>query len=86
MVFVGGWDLATPWIVTGLILYIVLVVLGAGFYAPTLRRQIAVLDAHRPASEEFRQLTARGNRLGALLGLLAVAIVGVMVLKPSLWA
>jgi uncharacterized membrane protein len=85
MVFIGGWDLATPWILSGLALYALLVVVGAGLYSPTLRGQIAALDRGGPGSPEFRQLTLRGNRLGALLGLLAVVIVAVMVLKPSLW-
>jgi uncharacterized membrane protein len=83
MVFIGGWDLATTWILGGLGLYIVLVAVGAGLYTPTLRRQIAALDAHGPDSDEFRRLTVRGNRLGAILGLIAVAIVSVMVLKPT---
>ena len=86
MVYLGPWDITTPWILAGLALYVVLVIVGAGLYSPTLRRQIAAVDAHGPASEEFRQLTARGNRLGAVLGLLAVAIVADMVLKPALWA
>ena len=86
MVFIGPWDLATPWILAGLGLYLALVVVGAGFYTPTLRGQIAALEAKGPGSSEFRRLTATGNRLGALLGLLAVAIVVDMVVKPSLWA
>ncbi len=43
MVFVGGWDLGTPWIVTGLALYGVIVVVGVGLYSPTLRSQIAAV-------------------------------------------
>ena len=86
MVYVGDWDLGTPWIVAGLGLYVVLAAVGAGLYSPTLRRQIAALDKHGPASLEFRRLTARGTQLGAVLGLLAVAIVAVMALKSALWA
>jgi uncharacterized membrane protein len=83
MVFVGGWDITTLWILASLGLYVTLVFVGAALYSPTLRRQIAALDANGAASSEFRELTSRGNAIGALLGLIVVVIVGLMVLKPT---
>ena len=65
-------------------LYVVLVVIGAAMYSPTLRRQIAALDAAGAASPDYAALQARGTQLGAVLGVLVVVIIGLMVLKPTL--
>jgi uncharacterized membrane protein len=72
----------TPWLLTSLILYVILVVIAAAGYTPTLRRQIQALDAAGPNSPEYRRLAARGMRLGVVLTVLAVIIVFVMVTKP----
>lgn len=74
-----------PWLVTGLILYVVVVVIAAALYTPTLRRQIAALDAGGPQSTEYQRLAARGTRLGILLSVIVVIIVFLMVTKPALW-
>lgn len=76
----------TPWLLTGIILYAILVVIAAAGYTPTLRRQIQALDAGGPNSPEYQRLAARGMRLGVLLTVLAVLIVFVMVTKPALWS
>jgi uncharacterized membrane protein len=84
MVFIGPYDITDFWILASLVLYVLLVIGGALFYTPTLRRQIAALDAGGPESDEFRRLTARGNAIGAVLGPLAAIIIALMVLKPTL--
>lgn len=86
MAAVGKIPLGRPWLATSLGLYLVLSVVGLMGYTPTLRRQIAALDAGGPASAEYRALAARGQRLGALLAVLVVVIVLLMVTKPALWA
>ena len=42
------------------------------------------LDAGGAASPEYTALQARGTRLGILLGVVVVVIIGLMVLKPTL--
>ena len=84
MVFIGPYDITDLWILVSLGLYVVLVLVGAVLYTPTLRKQIAQVDAHGASSAEFAALTARGTRLGMVLGALVVVIVGLMVLKPTL--
>jgi len=64
---------------------VILVVIAAAGYTPTLRRQIASLDAGGPNSPEYQTLTARATRLGILLAVIAVIIVFMMVTKPTLW-
>src|SRR2546430_4666547 len=60
-VFIAGIPLTTPWILGALVLWALLLALGAGLYTPTLRRQIAALDAGGPESPADRKLAARGQ-------------------------
>jgi uncharacterized membrane protein len=86
MAAVGRIPFTTPWLLTGVILYVVLVLIGLLGYTPTLRRQIAALDAGGATAPEYHRLSARATRLGIVLAVLAVVIVFVMVTKPALWA
>lgn len=81
----GRIPISTPWVLTGLVLWVILVVIAAAGYTPTLRRQIEALDAGGPASPQYQTLDAKATRLGILLLIIAVAIVFVMVTKPALW-
>lgn len=83
MVAISFWQLTTFWILGGLILWAVVVLVGVGLYTPTLRRQIRVLEAEGPQSEEYRWLSRRGTILGIVLAILVVLIVALMVLKPT---
>jgi uncharacterized membrane protein len=83
MMLVGHLSLATFWLATALGLYGILVVLALALYTPTLRRQIAVLEAQGPTSPEYRRLVQRGTIVGAVLAVIVVAIVFLMVTKPS---
>lgn len=84
MVFIGPWDITDLWILVSLVLYALAVLVGATQYTPTLRSQIAALEAGGATSAEFVALTARGTRLGMVLGALVVVIIGLMVLKPTI--
>jgi uncharacterized membrane protein len=83
MTFVAGIPLTTRWILSALVLYAVLLVVGFGVYSPTLRRQIAVLESAGPASPEYARLASRGRTVGIVLALVVIAIVFLMVVKPA---
>jgi uncharacterized membrane protein len=83
LTFTGGYSLGTPWISAALVLYILLVVGGLAFYSPTLKRQIAALEAGGQGSAEFNRLSQRGTVVGILLAIDVVIIVFLMVVKPS---
>jgi uncharacterized membrane protein len=83
MTGMGHIPVSTPWVLTSLILYVILIVIAAAGYTPTLRRGIETLDAGGPDSPEFKQTAARGRSLGILLILIAVIIVFLMVTKPG---
>ena len=82
-VFIAGIPLTTPWIAGGLALWLVLIVVGGAVYTPTLRRQIAALEASGPDSPAYRSLAARGQAVGIALAVIVVVIVFLMVVKPG---
>jgi uncharacterized membrane protein len=84
MVAISPWEITTFWILTALILYAVTVVLAAAVYTPTLRKQIATLESEGPSSGAYRRLAARNRISGIALGIIVVAIVFLMVTKPTL--
>ena len=86
MVFTVKLPLTTPWLLTALILYVLVVLLGLVGYTPTLRRQIQTLDSDGFQSSEYQALARRGRIFGMILGVLVIIIIFLMVVKPSLWA
>jgi uncharacterized membrane protein len=78
--------LSTPWLLTGLVLYGVLVVVGLLGYTPALRRQIRLLEEEGFSSPNYQAQARRGTIIGIILAVLAIGIVFLMVVKPALWA
>jgi uncharacterized membrane protein len=83
MVHVQGLSWSLKWVHGGMGLLLVLAALAFGVYTPTLRRQIAALEARGPDDAEFLSLSRRGALVGALLGVITLAIVALMVFKPA---
>ena len=86
MLVAGRIALTTFWVIAALVLFAILVVIGVGFYSPTLRDQIKLLGdgAGDAASAAFMRLGRRGQILGQAMGLVVVLIVVLMVFKPTL--
>ncbi len=83
LTFVGGIPLTTRWILSALVLYAVLLIVGLGVYTPTLRRQIALLQSAGPASADYLAAASRGRITGIALALIVLVIVFLMVTKPA---
>lgn len=83
MVLIGPWEFEQIWIAVSIGLYVLLAVVGFALYSPTLKRQIAAYEASGAQSDEFAALTTRSRVLGAVLGVLVVAIITLMVVKPG---
>lgn len=81
--YLGGYSLGTKWIDIALVLYVVLVIIAVVFYTPTLKKQIVVVAAEGANSPNAEKLAARGRIVGVILGLIAVVIVFLMVVKPT---
>jgi uncharacterized membrane protein len=83
MVHVAGYPWSLLWIHASMALLVVAFVLALGFYTPTLRKQIAILEQRGPTDPEFVRLSKRGAMLGGILGLIVIVIVALMVYKPA---
>jgi uncharacterized membrane protein len=83
LVLIGPYEFTTFWIAVAIGLYLVMGVVALAFYSPTLRRQIAAYEAGGAQSAEFQALGARGRLLGIVLAVLVLAIIVLMVVKPS---
>jgi uncharacterized membrane protein len=79
-----GLHLTTFWVLVALILYATTVILAAGVYTPTLRRQIESLEVEGPGSARYQALARRQTASGIVLGVIVVVIVFLMVTKPTL--
>jgi hypothetical protein len=85
MVAIGHYALfSTFWLPAALVLFVAVALVGYGLYTPTLSRQIRALVASGAESDKYRQLAARAQMVGIILGVLVITIVGLMVSKPVL--
>jgi uncharacterized membrane protein len=83
LVLIGPYEFETLWVAVSIGLYLAMGAVALLLYSPTLKRQIAAYEEQGPASAEFAALGARGRMLGALLGVLVIAIIVLMVVKPG---
>jgi len=83
MVFVSGLRLTTFWIAAALVLWLIAMVSGFALYTPTLRRQIAALEASGPQSAEYQDLDRRSSIYGIAIAVVVLLILVLMVFKPG---
>lgn len=81
--YIGGYGMGTKWIDMALGLYVILVIVAVTLYSPTLKKQIAAVAAGGVESPEARTLASRGTAVGIALGVIALGIVFLMVVKPT---
>jgi uncharacterized membrane protein len=84
LVFRLGYPLTTLWIDIAVILFVVLVVLAATQYTPTLRNQVKLAEAGDTMSADFTKLAKRGQTIGQILAAIVLVILAMMVFKPHL--
>jgi uncharacterized membrane protein len=84
LVFRLGYPLTTLWIDIAVILFVVLVVLAATQYTPTLRNQVKLAEAGDTTSGDFTKLAKRGQTIGQILAAIVLVILAMMVFKPHL--
>lgn len=88
LVSIVGWDLLREaWLAVSLGLYVLLTVLAMTTYAPAHRQQTALAEqlADGAAVEtEYRAASSRAQRLSLLVTALTVAILVLMVWKPTI--
>lgn len=83
MVLVGDLSFGTLWISAALGLYVVMALVAVTMFTPTLRKQIALVEAGEQRSDAHATLARRSSLVGGVLALLVIAIVFLMVTKPT---
>lgn len=81
LVVVGKWGLR-GWVTAALILFVVTVVVAAGFFSRVLTRQIQVLQTDGESSPAYQQVAGQARIYGIVTSVLVLAIVFDMVVKP----
>jgi uncharacterized membrane protein len=77
------YTITLTWILIGLAIYVVMAVLGVAVIGPALTAQITALDGDGAASPRYAAAEARVRGVGIFLGVLAIVVVVVMVVKPQ---
>jgi uncharacterized membrane protein len=81
MVLTGAFSFTTGWIITAIVLYVIVVIVGIGLYSPALKRQIAAAESD-PTSTAYAEAARRTNRYGIITTAIVLVIVVLMVTKP----
>jgi uncharacterized membrane protein len=81
MVFLSRLRLTTFWIAGALVLWLIAMVSGLALYTPTLRRQIAALEASGAQSAEYKALDRRSTVYGIAVAVVVLLILALMVFK-----
>jgi uncharacterized membrane protein len=82
----------TAWLLTGVAIYVATAVFAVTLYAPVVRRQIALAERLAEASEdqavsvEYSVVAARARAFGIAAIVLTIAILYLMIVKPTLWS
>ncbi|HUQ41155.1 MAG TPA: DUF2269 family protein [Candidatus Limnocylindrales bacterium] len=84
MVFTAGYPLTTFWIAAAIVLYVIVVIIAFTLITPNFRRSLRALEADGPGSAGYTGAMARGRSLGIVVSIMVVAIVFLMVTKPTL--
>lgn len=85
MVLTVPFPITTPWILSALVLYLVIAVLGMAVYAPVFRRQTQLAESDGVQGQAYQKVARLANLLLGLVVVLAVLIVFLMVVRPPLW-
>jgi uncharacterized membrane protein len=84
MVFTAGYPLTTFWIAAALILYVIVVFIAFTLITPNFQRSLRALEAEGPESAAYKGAMSQGRTFGILVSVIVVAIVFLMVVKPTL--
>jgi uncharacterized membrane protein len=78
------WSYTTHWIAAAIVLYVLLLLFGLAVYSPALTRQIEMLERDGQESPAYRTAAIRATTFGISVMVPILAILFLMVTKPSL--
>lgn len=74
----------TFWIAAALALYVIVLVIAFAVITPNFQRSLRALEADGAESATYKAAMARGRTFGIVVSVLVLAIVFLMVVKPTL--
>lgn len=83
MVFLAGYSLTTTWIAAALVLYVIAIVMAFTLISPNFRRAITALESEGASSDAYRRAMSQGRLYGISITVVVLAIVFLMVVKPT---
>jgi uncharacterized membrane protein len=84
MAYTAGYPLLTTrWIAGALVLYVIAIVMAFTLISPNFRTALRALESEGAESPVYKKAMARGRMLGGAIGVVVLAIVFLMVTKPS---
>jgi len=78
------WSYTIHWIQAAIVLYVIMLLFGLAVYSPALTHQIEALERDGPQSPVYRSAALRATIFGLAVMVPILAIVFLMVVKPSL--
>ena len=78
------WSYTIHWIQAAVVLYVIMLLFGLAVYSPALTRQIETLERDGPESSGYRAAALRATTFGIAVMVPILAILFLMVAKPSL--
>ena len=83
MVWNAGYPLTTLWIALALTLYVIAIVVAFTQITPNFRVALRALESEGAGSAAYKSAMARGRALGIGISVVVLAIVFLMVVKPT---
>ena len=83
MVWNAGYPLTTLWIALALVLYVIAIVFAFTQITPNFRVALRALESEGAASAAYRAAMAKGRTMGIAISVVVLAIVFLMVVKPT---
>jgi uncharacterized membrane protein len=78
------WSYTTHWIAAAIVLFVIMLLFGLAIYSPALTRQIETLERDGPQSSAYRTAALQATIFGIAVMVPILAILFLMVVKPSL--
>ena len=85
LVVTGGYSFSSSWLVTAIGIYALIAIAGITIYRPAMRTQLA-LARSAPESDAYGVAARRSRVVGIVVTVGVLAIMGLMVVKPTLWS
>jgi uncharacterized membrane protein len=82
----------TAWLLVGVGLYVVVMIVAVGVLVPIEKRHMDVAErsaadpGNQSLNQQYLDITAQVRKIGSTIGVLTLAIVFFMVVKPTLWS